>query len=103
MNNERSGTPLVLADPSDIRVEYNIVENDDDFLKTQDTNYPTWIQMMPRYGFGDAIDPIDGKIRGLTGSKRQSACPPFRTRAAIPPPRKRSWSIPWVGRTATPI
>ena len=69
VNNERSGTPLVLADPSDIRVEYNIVENDDDFLKTQDTYYPTWIKMMPRYGFGDAIDPIDGKIRGLTGSK----------------------------------
>ena len=69
VNNERSGTPLVLADPSDIRVEYNIVENDDDFLKTQDTYYPTWIQMMPRYGFGPAIDPADGKIQGLTGSK----------------------------------
>ena len=69
VNNQRSGTPLVLADPNDIRVEYNIVENDDDFLKTQDTYYPTWIKMMPRYGFGPAIDPADGKIQGLTGSK----------------------------------
>jgi hypothetical protein len=69
VNNERNGTPLVLADPSDIRVEYNIVENSDTYLQTQDTYYPTWVKMMPRYGFGPAIDPADGKIQGLTGSK----------------------------------
>jgi len=68
INNDRSGTPLVLADPTKIQVVYNIVENDDTYLQTQDTYYPTWIQMMPRYGFGDAVD-TDGKIQGLTGSK----------------------------------
>jgi hypothetical protein len=59
---------LVLADHNDIRVEYNIVENTDDSLKA-DEYYATWIQQMPKYGFGPAIDPSDGKIQGLTGAK----------------------------------
>lgn len=62
------GSPVVLSDHNDIRVEYNIVENTDASLKA-DEYYSTWIQQMPKYGFGPAIDPADGKIQGLTGSK----------------------------------
>jgi len=59
------GSPVVLDDPNDIRVEYNVVENTDANLQADDY-YSKWIEMMPKYGFGPAI--VDNKIVGLTGA-----------------------------------
>jgi hypothetical protein len=76
---ERGGqSPVVLSDPTDIRVEYDIIENYDDMnpykaddpQKTDlraDPYYATWIEMMPKYGFGPAEND-QGAIQGLTGS-----------------------------------
>ena len=76
---ERGGqSPVVLSDPSDIRVEYDVIENYDDFnpykpddpSKTDlstDMYFSTWMDMMPKYGFGPARN-AQGAIQGLTGS-----------------------------------
>ncbi|MEN8207297.1 MAG: hypothetical protein ABFS24_15010 [Pseudomonadota bacterium] len=81
---ERGGkSPVVLSDPTDIRVEYDVLENHDVFnsykpddpSKTDlstDFYYSTWMEMMPEYGFGlarvDDGGPNHGAIRGLTGA-----------------------------------
>ena len=62
----QGSSPVVLDDPNDIRVEYNIVENTDANLQA-DPYFSKWIEMMPKYGFGPAIN-AQGKIQGLTGS-----------------------------------
>jgi hypothetical protein len=76
---ERGGqSPVVLSDPTDIRVEYDVIENYDplnpykpiDSQKTDlrvDPYYSTWMEMMPKYGFGSAEN-AQGAIQGLTGS-----------------------------------
>jgi hypothetical protein len=69
---------VILSDPGDIRVEYDVIENYDpmnpykeiDNSKTDirsDLYYPTWMDMMPLYGFGEAEDPSTGAIVGLAG------------------------------------
>ncbi|MGD8616630.1 MAG: hypothetical protein PVI91_13355 [Gammaproteobacteria bacterium] len=76
---ERGGqSPVVLSDPTDIRVEYDILENYDDFnpykaddpSKTDlstDLYFSAWMDMMPKYGFGSARN-AQGAIQGLTGA-----------------------------------
>lgn len=66
---QRAEEPRVLADPNDIRVEYNIVENTDDSLKA-DPYFQSWLTNSPKLfpGF-QPIDPADGRIQGLTGAK----------------------------------
>jgi len=76
---ERGGSsPVLLSDPTDIRVEYDILENHDEFnsykpddpSKTDlrvDPYYSTWMEMMPKYGFGPAEN-ASGAIQGLTGA-----------------------------------
>jgi hypothetical protein len=76
---ERGGrSPVVLSDPSDIRVEYDVIENYDDFnpykeddlsksdIRT-DSYYATWMSVMEDYGFGPPEDSNTGAIRGLAG------------------------------------
>lgn len=66
---QRGEEPRVLDNPSDIRVEYNIVENTDDTLKN-DPYFQSWLTNAPKLfpGF-QPVDPSDGKIQGLTGAK----------------------------------
>jgi hypothetical protein len=76
---ERGGqSPVVLSDPTDIRVEYDVIENYDDFnpykeddqSKTDirvDGYYATWMSVMEDYGFPPPEDPSTGAIQGLTG------------------------------------
>ena len=59
-------SPVVLDDPNDIRVEYDIIENTDANLQ-QDPYYSKWMEMMPKYGFGEALN-AQGQIQGLTGA-----------------------------------
>jgi hypothetical protein len=63
---ERGRRPRILDDPSDIRVEDNVLENTDETLKA-DPYFATWIEMSPKYGFGSALDE-EGRIQGLTGA-----------------------------------
>jgi hypothetical protein len=64
---ERGGrSPVVLDDPNDIRVEYDTVENTEESLRA-DPYYQTWMEMMPKYGFGPAEN-AQGLIQGLTGA-----------------------------------
>jgi len=64
---ERGGrSPVVLDDPTDIRVEYDTVENTEASLRA-DPYYSKWMEMMPKYGFGPAEN-ADGLIQGLTGA-----------------------------------
>ncbi|NOQ69057.1 MAG: hypothetical protein GQ573_02975 [Gammaproteobacteria bacterium] len=81
---ERGGkSPVILADPNDIRVEYDVIENHDVFnsykpddpSKTDlstDFYFSTWMDMQPLYGLGSArVDdggPNHGAIRGVTGA-----------------------------------
>ena len=66
---QRREEPRVLANPSDIRVEYNIVENTDANLQA-DPYFQSWLANAPKLfpGF-QPIDPADGRIQGLTGAK----------------------------------
>jgi hypothetical protein len=64
---ERGGqSPVVLDDPDDIRVEYDVVENTEASLRA-DPYYSKWMEMMPKYGFGPAEN-AQGQIQGLTGA-----------------------------------
>ena len=60
------GTPKVLTSPTDIRVEYNIVENTDASLKA-DPYYATWMAQMPKYGFGSATNAA-GRVVSVSGA-----------------------------------
>jgi hypothetical protein len=60
------GSPVVLSDHNDIRVEYNVVENTDASLQA-DPYFSVWMENMPVYGFGPALN-AQGRIQGLTGS-----------------------------------
>ncbi len=65
---ERAGeNPLVLANPNDIRVEYNIVENSDSILKA-DPRFQDWITNGPKLFPGYQAVRSDGRIQGLTGA-----------------------------------
>ena len=59
-------SPIVVDDPNDIRVEYDVIENTDANLQV-DPYYSKWMEMMPKYGFGPALN-AEGKIQGLTGA-----------------------------------
>jgi hypothetical protein len=43
-----------------------VVENTDASLQA-DPYYSTWMEMMPKYGFGPALN-AEGKTQGLTGA-----------------------------------
>ena len=65
---ERKGeNPDVLSDPSDIRVEYRIVENTDASLKN-DPYFKGWIEFGPKLFPGSQFLGNDGRIHGLTGA-----------------------------------
>ncbi len=65
---ERVGeNPAVLADPNDIRVEYNIVENSDAVLKA-DPRFQDWITNGPKLFPGYQAVRADGRVQGLTGA-----------------------------------
>ena len=63
---ERGKEPKVLGASDNIVVEYQMVENTDASLKS-DPYYATWIENMPKYGFGPALT-ADGKVQGLSGA-----------------------------------
>jgi hypothetical protein len=81
---ERGGqSPVVLSDPTDIRVKYDVIENHDsnnvlkDPFRTKPNNqqmddlsadpyYGLWMDMMPLY-FQKSATGADGEIIGLTG------------------------------------
>ncbi|MEJ2688448.1 MAG: hypothetical protein P8130_00580 [Deltaproteobacteria bacterium] len=63
---ERGPIPKVLGAGDNITVKYNLVQNTDESLKA-DPYYQSWINNMPKYGFGEALRP-DGRIQGLTGA-----------------------------------
>jgi len=63
---ERGPIPKVLGAGDNITVKYDLVQNTDDSLKA-DPYFASWIENMPKYGFGDAVRP-DGRIQGLTGA-----------------------------------
>ncbi len=82
---ERGGkSPVILADPNDIRVEYDVIENYDTFNNYKNHDNPgtdlstdfyfsTWMDMQPKYGLGsaridDPDDPNFGAIRGVSGA-----------------------------------
>lgn len=65
---ERNGeNPDVLSDPSDIRVEYRMVENTDESLKN-DPYFKGWIEFGPKLFPGVDFLGADGRIHGLTGA-----------------------------------
>jgi len=65
------GTPTILDDPSQIRVEYNIVENTKASLDA-DPYFQSWVTNSPKLfpGF-NPVDPATGEYQGLTGAKLQ--------------------------------
>jgi len=63
---ERGKEPKVLGAKDGIVVEYKMVENTDASLK-KDPYYATWIENMPKYGYGPAVR-ADGRVQGLSGA-----------------------------------
>lgn len=63
------GTPIVLADPADIRIEYDIVENTEASLDA-DPYFQSWVTNSPKLfpGFNPK-DPVTGNYQGLTGAQ----------------------------------
>lgn len=76
---ERGSDPAVLSSASDIRVEYNILQNSDSTLK-EDPYYASWIAMAPKYGFPyPAVDPEDGRVQSpITRAKLSGEMHPQR-------------------------
>jgi hypothetical protein len=63
---ERGPIPKLLGAEDHITVKYDLVQNTDESLKA-DPYFASWIDNMPKYGFGEALRP-DGRIQGLTGA-----------------------------------
>ncbi len=65
---QRKGeNPRVMADPAEIRVEYNILEEDDSTLQA-DPYFQDWIVNAPKLFPGFQPVRADGHVQGLTGA-----------------------------------
>jgi len=63
---ERGDHPKALGAADGISISYSMVENTDESLKN-DPYYSTWLENMPKYGFGSGVN-SEGRVQGLTGA-----------------------------------